>query len=540
MNLYKMILVDDEEDVRESIEKKVDWKSLGFQLVGSVSNGEEALELAEQIHVDVVMTDIKMPFMDGLTLCARLKDNYKNTKVVLYSGFDDFELAREAIHLEAEEYLLKPIAAKDIEKVFRKLKDQLDQEFDQRRNLENLREYYKKSLPMMREQLLVGILEGRLAEENAQTMIHTYDMDFFSPYYAVGLLGADFRGMVKNPQESQMLLLSLKKLTVEYLEKHMDVQSVLYLDKIAVIAKLSKPLEIRDFIYHMNQVCKMGSRLLDAGVDAGIGDVYSGISKIALSYEDAKEAFDYRVLLEETCQAIYINDMEPQKGTGFLEEPIGIREIIRNIKLGSKEEVNQAVEEHLRELKSNRISVQQYQMAFIELMTELMKLMRSYQLDMTEIFGQNFDLYHEMGKFNSFEAMELWMKEKCQKIRQFIQKERADSANVMTEKARQYIEEHYADSTLSVDDLCNHLNISATYFSTMFKKEFGMSFISYLTKVRLEHAIELLNNTEDKSYVIAEKVGYTEANYFSYVFKKQYGISPSKYRTAMREQNHEG
>lgn len=112
-----------------------------------------------------------------------------------------------------------------------------------------------------------------------------------------------------------------------------------------------------------------------------------------------------------------------------------------------------------------------------------------------------------------------------------IRQERNDTTKTMTEKAKQYIEEHYADSTLSVEDLCNHLNVSATYFSTMFKKAVGMSFVSYLTQVRLEHAVDLLNNTEDKSYIIAEKVGYTEPNYFSYVFKKKYGISPSKYRT---------
>ena len=531
MNLYKMILVDDEEDVRVSIERKVDWNALGFQLVGAVSNGEEALELAEQIHVDVVMTDIKMPFMDGLTLCAKLKENYKNTKVVLYSGFDDFELAREAIHLEAEEYLLKPIAAKDIEKVFRKIKQNLDKEFDERRNLENLHEYYRKSLPMMKDQLLAGILEGRITEENAETMIHTYDMPFFAPYYAVGLLGADFRGIVKKPQESQMLLLSLKNIAIEYLEKHMEIQHMMYLDKIAIIARLSKPLEIRDFVYHMNQICKMGSRMLEANVDAGIGHVYSGISKITVSYAEAKEAFDYRVLLDEECQAIYINDVEPQKDNSFLEEPLGLQEIIRNIKLGSKDEVSRSVDSFVKELKVYKISVQQYQMAFMEFMTEIFKLLRSYQLDIAEIFGKNFDLYQEMGKFRSFEETSAWMKEKCLKIRQLIQKERADSANVMTEKARQYIEEHYSDSTLSVEHLCNHLNVSATYFSVMFKKEFGMTFISYLTKVRLEHAVELLDNTEDKSYIIAEKVGYTEANYFSYVFKKQYGVSPTKYRT---------
>lgn len=532
MNLYKMILVDDEEDVRVSIEKKVEWKSLGFQLVGSVSNGEEALELAEQIHVDVVMTDIKMPFMDGLTLCAKLKENYKKTKVVLYSGFDDFELAREAIHLEAEEYLLKPIAAKDIENVFRKIKKNLDKEFDERRNMENLHEYYRKSLPMMKDQLLVGILEGKISEEHAETMIHTYDMAFFAPYYAVGLLGADFRLNAKNPQERQMLMLSLNNLAVEYLEKHMDILHIMSIDKIAIIARLSKPTEIREFIYHMNQVCKMGSRMFDANVDAGIGHAYSGISKISVSNAEAKEAFDYRVLLDENCQAIYINDVEPQKETTYLQEPLGLQEIVRNMKLGTKEEVYQAVDAFIKELKENKVSVQQFQMAFMEFMTEIFKVLRSYQLDMVEIFGKNFDLYQEMGKFNSFDKMAVWMKEKCNKIRQLIQKERTDSTNVMTEKAKQYIEENYSDSTLSVEHLCSYLNVSATYFSVMFKKEFGMSFVSYLTKVRLEHAVDLLNNTEDKSYIIAEKVGYTEANYFSYVFKKQYGVSPTKYRTS--------
>ena len=113
-----------------------------------------------------------------------------------------------------------------------------------------------------------------------------------------------------------------------------------------------------------------------------------------------------------------------------------------------------------------------------------------------------------------------------------IRQERNDSTKIMTEKAKKYIEEHYAESTLSVEELCKYLNVSATYFSTMFKKAVGMSFVSYLTQVRLERAVDLLNSTEDKSYIIAEKVGYTEPNYFSYVFKKKYGISPSKYRTS--------
>ena len=169
-------------------------------------------------------------------------------------------------------------------------------------------------------------------------------------------------------------------------------------------------------------------------------------------------------------------------------------------------------------------------------MTELLKLMRSYQLDVAEVFGKDFDPYHKVGAFGTLAELEEWLKEICASVDQLIRKMRTRSTNLLTDKAKAYIEEHFGESELSVEELCRHLNVSATYFSALFKKEVGMSFVSYLTQVRLEHALELLNTTEDKSYIIAEKVGYPEANYFSYVFKKKYGVSPSKYRTN-RESN---
>lgn len=531
MSLYKMILVDDEEDVRISIQKKVDWNALGFEVVGSMSNGEEALELTEHTHVDVVMTDIKMPFMDGLTLCARVKENYKNTKVVLYSGFDDFEFAREAIRLEAEEYILKPIGAKDLETVFRKIKMNLDKEFDERRNIQKLNDYYQKSLPMMREQLLTGLLEGRVTENQAASMLASYGMDFIAPFYSVAILGADFRTTVGGMQDGPILMLSLQNIAKEYLEKHMDTQVFMYFDRIAVIAKMQKMKEIQDFIYHMNQVCKMGARMLGVDVDAGIGQIYSQLVKIAASFEEAKTAFDYRILLKDSSQAIYINDVEPKTDEVTFYEPQGIEEIIYCMKLGTKAELEDSVDAFIEELKKYKITVQQYQLTLMIALTEILKLLSSYQLEVSEIFGKNFEPYQYINGFHSMDELAIALKKICHRIWLLIRKERIDSTKAMTEKAKKYIEENFSDSTLSVKHLCNHLNVSATYFSVMFKKETGMSFISYLTKVRLEHAIELLETTEDKAYMIAEKVGYTEANYFSYVFKKQYGVSPSKYRS---------
>ena len=185
MGLYRVMLVDDEEDVRQAIARKINWEEIGFQVVASAENGQEALELAERLHPDVVMTDIKMPFMDGLTLGRALKKRLKNIKVIIFSGFDEFEYAKEAIKLEAEEYLLKPLNAAELETVFKRIRENLDREIDQKRNESRLNAYYQESLPIMREQFLIGLLEGRIPDEEIDKTMASYEMEFKAGHYAV-------------------------------------------------------------------------------------------------------------------------------------------------------------------------------------------------------------------------------------------------------------------------------------------------------------------------------------------------------------------
>ena len=121
MNLYSVLLVDDEEEVYSVIMKKLDWEAMGFRIAGYARNGVEALEMAEEIQPDVVMTDIKMPYMDGLTLSKKLKELYQKIKIIIFSGFDEFEYAKEAIKIEAEEYILKPINSNELREVFERI-----------------------------------------------------------------------------------------------------------------------------------------------------------------------------------------------------------------------------------------------------------------------------------------------------------------------------------------------------------------------------------------------------------------------------------
>ena len=535
MELYNILLVDDEADVLLAMKRRIDWEAMGFCLVGTAENGQEALEMTEQLHVDVVMTDIKMPYMDGLTLCRKLKENYRNMKVIIYSGFDDFEFAREAVHLEAEEYLLKPISSKDMEKALGKIKSKLDSEFDEHRNMNKLYEYYQKSLPAMQEQLVVSILEGKVTGERAKNMLETYEMKLDSPCYVVATFYADANVKETVGKTAHLLSLSLRDMAKDYLKDYLNFYSLIYLNEVIFVFKMQDKSEIEDILYHLNQVCKMGSRMLKVSVTAAVGQVCDSIDLLAGSYQESMNAMEYRSILGGS-QVLYIQDIEPypKEAVSFMEYEL--QNLVRAVKFGDRKETDEAISQFMESLRSVALTPYQYQLICMELSTELMKIGRAYKLHTKQIFGSGEHIpWQELYKHVTIDELESWLGEICTNLRRILRHERTDSTMNLTEQAKAYIEEHYKESDLSAETLCHELNVSAAYFSTIFKKEVGLSFVAYLTKVRLERAIELLRTTEDKTYVIAEAVGYAEPNYFSYVFKKQYGISPSKYRASLHE-----
>jgi len=531
--------VDDEEDVRQAIIKKLDWETIGFQVIGYADNGEDALEIAEHLRPDVVMTDIKMPFMDGLTLSRKLKQISKDIKIIVFSGFDEFEYAKEAIKLEVEEYILKPINAIELKSVFERIKEKLDSEINKKRDIDQLRKYYMESLPIMKEQLLIGLLEGRLSKKRINELMKSYEIDLNYPYYMTGIVRTDnTSGRIKTGIDflppTGFITLSLKQIVDENLTACCGFNSCIYLESVVVIALLSEPKQSNEFIHAMDQICKSAYRILENNTSAGIGFICSDLMDLSHSYRGAKNAIDYRILFDSN-QAIYIQDLESQVNDRSVWESRYTESILREIKLGEVEGLVNAIQDLINYIKKSAISFQLYQISLMEMVTEIFKLGRAYQLDMDNVFGVDFNINKKIYQFDSLESLKQWLMEICLKVRGYIRRERTDSAKLLIEKAVRYIGEHYNDSELSVDTLCNYLNVSATYFSTLFKREKEMNFVNYLTKIRLEKALQLLNTTDEKTYNIATIVGYMEPNYFSYVFKKQYGVSPSNYRKNKKE-----
>ncbi|AGF58418.1 two-component system response regulator YesN [Clostridium saccharoperbutylacetonicum] len=538
MNLYKIMIVDDEEEIRLGIIKKIDWEAYGFVVVGDAENGQDALEKAEKLQPDVIMTDIKMPYMDGLELGKKLVELMPSTKIIVFSGCDDFEYAHQAIKINVVEYVLKPINSVEFIEVLQRLKSQLDKEYDEKRNLETLYKHYVESLPVIREQFLVGMLEGRISGSQWKDQSENLGIDFKYEYISVALIRADGVLMLEDNKDSAdagiqkeptLVPISIKKMVDETMDKYTKFVSFIYSDMVVVIGNLIEKNDILQFIKGINEICKEYMRIMDLNISAGIGYVYDDPSEMRFSYRSAQNALDYRFILG-TGKAIYIDDVEPDNSIHLQLDEQEERVMLNAIKISSEEEITEAIDNLFKKFQDLLLPFNQYRIYLMEIMTSILKLVQNYNLDINEIFGENFNCYSYLEAFDSIDEVKKWITNKAIKINDYIKKERINSSMLLIEKAKQYIKESYSDPDVSVEKLCSRLHVSPTYFSTIFKKETGENFVNYLTTVRLEEAVKLLNTTDDKTYMIAEKVGYPEANYFSYVFKKKFGVSPSKYR----------
>ena len=268
MDPYRVLLVDDEEDIRVGISRKMDWAGLGFSLVGEAENGQDALEMAEQLRPDVVLTDIKMPFMDGLELCRILTQRLPAAKFVVFSGFDDFEYAKQAIRMNVSEYILKPINAPELSEVLRKLRGQLDTERAQRQDLEILRSRYEESLPVLRELFYAHLLEGRIPAGQVYDRAARLDLDLSGSSWAAALTHFDV------PQaQRELLSLSVQQLLDENLGAGTCCAKVfLYNDAIAILASFPQAeAPIYDLIEELDRACKLAKSYLDLTLTVGVG-----------------------------------------------------------------------------------------------------------------------------------------------------------------------------------------------------------------------------------------------------------------------------
>lgn len=537
MDLYSIILVDDEEEVRKSIIKKIEWQAAGFHVVGDAENGEDAMEKIEMLEPDVVLTDIRMPYMDGLQLAEKVRQRYPSMRVVIFSGYDDFEYAQRAIKLNVSEYILKPVNVEELTSILKRIKENLDLEIEEKRNLSRLREKYRKSLPLIREQFFNELVHKNLKKDLAEQKLREYDIPILGArkwmLAAIDVEEGDVVESLSLHSEEELIPISVMQIVREKLEGYCRFalfQSASEADMV-VITALDEDNSITGLTDVLGDICKETKRILKVPVTIGIGHSCEDISGIPKAYQSAVDALGYKAIAGNGS-TIYINDMEPV-GSGKLEfDSLTEGELISAIKFGPEEKIESSVKNIMEKMKTAKVHFRQQQVYMIGIFNSIIQMMQQYDLALEDIMGEELESMVLFDKLKKIEEFGQWLLRIAGKLNHLINQERDMTTRQVIQEAKQYILDNYQNPDLSVEMICRHLHMSPAYFSTVFKKETGQAYIAYLTEVRLNKAVELLNKTDDKTYIIASKVGYQEQNYFSYVFKKKFGVSPTRYRGA--------
>ncbi|MGL4992180.1 MAG: response regulator [Sarcina sp.] len=521
MRKYKVLIADDEEEIRLGVIKKINWEELGFEVIGCAENGKEALIKCEILKPDIIFTDIKMPFMSGLELSEKLKSVMPWVKIIIFSGSNDFEFTKKAININVFDYILKPINSNELVDILQKLRVNIDLEYENKKNLELLYLRYNESLPILREKFLAQILEGGRCKSDIVEYGETIGIEFSYNYLATAIVNID-----DNTNNRILLNISLQKTIEELLLDYCNFKSLIHLGNIIIIVELYNKKDIYRFIKDMQNICIMGEKFIEARISAGIGRLVNNLEDIQYSYKTAKDALHYKSILG-AGNAIYIEDVERDTSNYLDFTESDERMLVNAIKLKSDKEIKKVIEDVFRRVESiDSISYKQYKVFIIELTAVYLKLIKMQNIDIEDTLA----IYKNTEDFESIGEAKAWFIDKAIDINKSIQKKRIAAATLLVEEAKEYVLKNYHNNELSVDTICNALHLSPAYFSTIFKKEVGINFISYLTNLRLEKAKVLLKTTDYKTYIIAEKVGYIEANYFSYVFRKEVGVSPSKFR----------
>ena len=533
MSLYRIMLVDDEEEVRKAMIRQMDWERLGFTVVGDAENGQEALEKLEQLEPEVIMTDIRMPYMDGLTLTARIREKYPSIKILIFSGYDDFEYAQQAIKLNVTEYILKPVNGEELAEILNRIKISLDQEIEQRRNFDSLRESYLGSLPILRELFLNDLVRRTTDVDLVTPKLREYGIDILDARkWLAAVIHIEDLKRTETPvfsNHQELIPISVRGLAEDHLRPYCRFAIFNSMDGITVIAAIDENNTQTGLMNLFNDICKESRRVLEVTITVGVGHRSDALQEISRSYQTAVDALGYRAIVG-VGKVIYINDVEPVSRGKLQLDGKGEAELITAIKFGPKEMIETVIQNMANRMEDAKVHASQYQVYMLSIVNCMIQMMQQYDLNMDDMFGEGFQYLDALAGGYSREKFASWMIPIACRMNETMNQERDNTTKKVILEAKEYIQEHYSNPDLSVEMLCRHLHMSPAYFSTVFKRETGQTYVNYLTEVRLDKGVDLLNETSDKTYVIAEKVGYQEQNYFSYVFKKKYGVSPTKYR----------
>lgn len=535
VDMYKVILIDDEDEVREGIKLKTPWQECGFELAGDFENGRDAWEAIDTLKPDAVITDICMPFMDGLELARRIFENCRDVKVVIVTGFEDFEYAQRAIKLKVTDYLLKPLNSEEFTDFLKRMKRELDDDRLRKEDLTRLRSQLHQSLPLLKERFLEKLATAGLTPEEMASEMEAYQLRLAGPSY-VAMVG-DLDDLLQNGKERsdaemELLRFGVYNIMQEIIEKENGGIVFRTRDlKVAAFYSAAPDQLMLQSQTLAGHVRRSVEKYLKMTLSIGIGRPCLEIQQLTQSFQEALSALDYRFMLGVN-RTLSIQDVEFGRSAAADRYNDWEKKLISAMRTGSRTCVSEALKNGFDELKNSGQTVEKAYGVIHKLLAALMNWVDETGLDDTNRIGD--DLFLQIGTMKTLDSIQDLLEVNCYRILTDLSSKRSSVIHSQMQQAEQFINDHYMNEELTLNDVCRHLYMSISYFSTLFKQHTGLTFVEYVTKIRMEKAKELLTLTPHKTYEIARRVGYGDPHYFSVIFKRQTGMTPKEYRTLQK------
>lgn len=534
--MYTIVIADDEKAIRKSLIHKVNWNAIGFEVVGEAENGIDALELVEKLEPDLLLTDIKMPFISGLELARQVREIRPMTQIAFLSGYDEFRFAQKAIQYNIISYMLKPITSEKITEELIEIRKKLDQNralFLMNRDSQNQ--------AMEKNHFLLNLLMDEYTPEVFGVRPEEFETTAIEEAVECGLIASDtpetlsylvMVTSIMNPAGKNCTTVSDVAAIEKILNKYVKHYSVIAQKKILSLVMGTKRELVKYIPIAAEELSQSVKRIMNCNAMIGISNKTEKITNLHLSYKEAMAALTYASGKEDGIH--FISDEERigiYNQESLQKEVAELEDLFRN---GEDSEVQSYLQKFYRNVKKNGIS--QANASYIKMQIISMVLRVVYTVGGNEA-AQTMQIQNVSKIFTAKDVNEEY--QMCLELvlagKNMIRHQRREVNEDICDRAIRMIDEQFDNPNLSLSDVSAVVAVTPNYLSSLMKKTYGISFKDYLTKKRMETAKDLLQHTNMKIWEIAEKSGYSEQHYFSYSFKKYTGESPNAFRRKYEE-----
>ncbi|RKP57330.1 response regulator [Cohnella endophytica] len=524
--MIKVLIADDEPVFRDYLYHLVDWGEHGFEICGQARNGEEALELADSLRPQIALLDINMPIMDGIRVAEQLKMKYPEMMIALVTGYGEFEYARKAIRLGVEDYVLKPFKKEEMLSTLLKFKFIL-----QKKQEETARA--KDDSFYAQERLLNALLEGEFEAKEEEFVRHFQGQGTLlnEQYYSVASIDIDhlYQLWTKH-REISLWKFAVANVMGDILQDKSDKWIFNGPEgRIVCIQRFNRADEAEEFDHSSYAtLCDYVAKYFRFTVSVGVSRIVHRLAEIRDAYSESAIALQNKLILGNGRVIEYGAIMESNKGSGFY--PMILNEqLLSALRRHEHDEAHQALYRMKAHIQSHQLPVDFTYAIIMSVVSMCLSYITEMGGNIETILGDDFRPYQQIKKIASLDESFQWLSQLFGQTISHYREQKVSRVQKIARNVQEFIEEHYVDSELSVENIAKHLHLDSSYIRKVFSKEFNMNIAEFITQVRMKQAKLLMDTDNMKMQELSERVGYSDAGYFSKVFKKYCGILPSEY-----------